>query len=226
VIPLPITANVTVGGKRIPFTFFGDGVSKLVCQEVLEGLSYPIVERDFPVRSIVDVGANVGAASIYFRSHYPHAIIAAYEPFVGSFKLLQQNTAQLNVACHEKAVTGNLRPNRPNGRLYPSKIGPVGYSLFTNDSLEYMEVELVSLASVLREYQPDILKIDVEGHEWEMLGSVATSTLSKIAVIYVEYHSESYRRKIDAHLEEHVLYYARLQGPYVGELCYVKREFI
>ena len=54
-------------------------------------------EYDFslnnPPRVIVDGGANIGLASIYFANRYPDAKIIAIEPEASNFSLLQRNVA-------------------------------------------------------------------------------------------------------------------------------------
>ena len=44
---------------------------------------------------IIDIGADIGSFSIYAARESPHGAVYAYEPFGGSFDLLQQNL-QLN----------------------------------------------------------------------------------------------------------------------------------
>lgn len=45
-----------------------------------------------PPEVIVDAGANVGFASIYFASKYPNSKIIAIEPEESNFRLLKKNT--------------------------------------------------------------------------------------------------------------------------------------
>lgn len=45
------------------------------------------------VRTVVDAGANVGFASVYFRSRYPNADVWAIEPDTGNYKQLRHNTS-------------------------------------------------------------------------------------------------------------------------------------
>lgn len=54
-------------------------------------------EYDFLVETqpqiIVDAGANIGLASIYFANNYPEAKIIAIEPEQSNFELLKKNVA-------------------------------------------------------------------------------------------------------------------------------------
>ena len=55
-------------------------------------------EYDFDVKCspkvIVDAGANIGLASVYFSNRFPNAKILAIEPEVSNFELLKKNIAQ------------------------------------------------------------------------------------------------------------------------------------
>src|SRR5262249_34513158 len=69
----------------------------------------------------------------------------------------------------------------------------------------------------------DILKIDTEGCERSILGSIR-SRLTDIRVIYLEYHSDDDRRWIDALLTAtHILSRGHVLHEHRGELCYVSR---
>ena len=49
----------------------------------------------FEPRIIVDAGANIGAASIYFAKKWPDAKILALEPEESNFGILRKNCARL-----------------------------------------------------------------------------------------------------------------------------------
>src|SRR5512147_1438721 len=66
----------------------GHGV---VAASVFQGSPYPIVLKPELARTVVDVGANCGAASAWFRLHYPDAYIRAYEPHPVAFSYLERN---------------------------------------------------------------------------------------------------------------------------------------
>src|SRR5207249_6306160 len=67
--------------------------SDLECLEqifVHEEYSIPFTLKP---RVIVDAGANIGAASLYFAHKYPEAKIFALEPELSNFQLLEENCA-------------------------------------------------------------------------------------------------------------------------------------
>src|SRR5688500_19248701 len=62
-------------------------------EKIFISREYDLSFVDVDPRTIVDVGANVGYASVYFASKYPRARIIAVEPEATDFALLKRNTA-------------------------------------------------------------------------------------------------------------------------------------
>ena len=60
-------------------------------KQMLLGYTYPIV-KDFNPKLILDVGANLGATSMFFAINYPNARIFSFEPTEMNFRWLQKNT--------------------------------------------------------------------------------------------------------------------------------------
>jgi hypothetical protein len=57
------------------------------------------------IKSIFDVGANVGQTAILLSRRFPQAKIYSFEPLSATFHKLQQNTAALkNVTCENCAL--------------------------------------------------------------------------------------------------------------------------
>ena len=54
---------------------------------------------------IIDCGANIGLASVYFANKYPGALIIAIEPEPSNYEMLIKNTANYsNIHCHNNGV--------------------------------------------------------------------------------------------------------------------------
>ena len=53
---------------------------------------------------ILDLGANIGMASVFFALKYPLATIYAYEPDPITSKYLTENVRGLNVHCYQEAI--------------------------------------------------------------------------------------------------------------------------
>ncbi len=152
-------------------------------------------ETDFPTPVIIDAGAHLGLATLYFKNLYPQAKILAFEPNPLLFPLLKENIAQNhleNVTLIQAALskhndkttfyydatpwqwlsTGSLTQNAWNGK---QKTLPVS-------------IQSVRLDQYLSQYpQIDLLKLDIEGAESAVLLSIRDS-LSKIKEIIFEFH--------------------------------------
>src|SRR5690606_34270988 len=69
----------------------------------------------------------------------------------------------------------------------------------------------------------DCIKLDTEGSEVPILEALAP-LVADTAVVFVEYHSEGDRRRIDLLLGgTHILAGGRITGPHRGELTYARR---
>ena len=101
-------AQATLQGPRgpLPFSLFKTDVSFQVANSIFAGATYPTISFVPDVKTIVDIGANVGAASVYFAIAYPDAEVYAFEPGSAPLSLLQQNVEPLrNVTVFPLAFT-------------------------------------------------------------------------------------------------------------------------
>ncbi len=142
---------------------------------------------DFPCPSsapvIVDGGANVGAATIWWRARWPAARIIAFEPDPHIFEVLTWNTRFLDgIELRQCALVGRERlmfwaEGTDAGRLAPDGEG------------ELISVPTVTLSEVLAGLGAvDLLKLDIEGAESDVLEE-AEDALGLARRIFVEYHS-------------------------------------
>jgi|SRR5579863_390968 len=134
------------------------------------------------VRTIVDIGANVGFFSLAARGYYPNATIHAYEPNPRIQGLLRANTARFNIEVFSEAVGGKAgqvaltdESVSNMARTRPSEDGTSGISQIRLDSA------LERIGGAI-----DLLKMDCEGAEWEMFG--LTGCWESIKNIRMEYH--------------------------------------
>ncbi len=171
--------------------------------ELVDGPSFVAQYEDIYVRecysfpcgrvspTIIDGGANIGAATIWWRARWPKARVIAFEPDPHIFEVLRHNTRFLDgVELHQCALTGGesstfWAEGTDAGRLEP---GPV-------DGRPLVTVPTVPLSAVLRDLpRVDLLKLDMEGAETEALEE-AEAQLLKVDRVFVEYHSLVDRRQ-------------------------------
>ena len=71
---------------------------------IFQGITYPLLTKINP-EIIVDVGANIGAASAFFSISYPKAQIYSFEPTRMNYSLLKKNMKDFdNVRIYNKGA--------------------------------------------------------------------------------------------------------------------------
>jgi FkbM family methyltransferase len=216
------------GGAKSLIRLFKNDVSLKIAGDILAGKTYPHVHFVEKVHTIVDIGANVGAATIFFSLLYPHARVLALEPASAPFSLLSQNVAPFpNV----KAFPLGLFSCDKVVPLYPGQNDSVESSVSPSSrtAAEPEEVKLRCANQFMMEQgvgSIDILKVDTEGCEVHILRSLQRF-LPMVKLIYVEYHSDRDRRLIDLLLADtHNLWRGHADLIYRGELCYLNRTLV
>jgi FkbM family methyltransferase len=219
------TIPVEVGDETIELECFDTWDSALTASVILKGITYPHADVVHDVRVVLDVGANIGAASLYFARTYPDATIHAFEPSAAALPLLRKNVGGFpSVKVHEfglldRELEAPLFQGDGDG-LTTSVVRSTENSDETSpasfrSAAEWLEAEQISGI--------DVLKIDTEGAELPILRDLR-DRLSDIPLIHLEYHSDDDRRTIDRMLERsHVLFAGRVLQLHRGELSYVAK---
>ena len=134
---------------------------------------------------IIDAGANIGLATIYFKTLYPEAEIVSFEPDPYIFNILKYNldsTGISNVTIHQKALW-----NKAESLQFYSDGADGGRLDKILEDVKVFNVEAISLRNFLNR-EVDLLKIDIEGAELIVLED-CKDLLGNVARIFVEYHS-------------------------------------
>ena len=132
------------------------------------------------VKTILDIGANVGFFSIAARAYYPNAEIHAYEPNQRTFPFLKSNTEQLGITVYQEAVGAD------EGRVTIADEGDSNLAK-TIASADGSIPQIALQRAVERAGGVvDLLKLDCEGAEWEMFRSKVP--WRQIRNVRMEYH--------------------------------------
>lgn len=138
---------------------------------------------------IIDCGANIGMASLYFAHRYRGCQVMAFEPDPEAFSMLSQNTAALDgVTVHNVAL--GLREGMIDFYVQRELPGSLRMSGIKERQLSgtTITVDCVKLSSVIPA-KVDLLKIDVEGMEWEILDDLeASGAIDGVQALAIEYH--------------------------------------
>ena len=156
-------------------------------------------EYDVPelgdVRTIIDAGANIGLATIFFSERFPAARIIALEPEQSNFDLLCRNVGNRpNVTCLKKALwseSGTVTVVDPGQGSWAFRTGSFDVDALRKSIDRVIgTVECVTVADLIRSYGLDrinLLKIDIEGAEKEVFESSAP-WIDRVDVIAIELH--------------------------------------
>lgn len=140
---------------------------------------------------IFDCGSNIGTSILYFKKIYPEAKIIGFEANPAVYQILEKNVTHQHlsdVIVHAAA-------------LYDRETELTFYSGSKNENLmgslfqkrggaQEIKVQTKRLSQFLMPYDKvDVVKIDVEGAEWNILADlVASQTLGKVQHFLIEYH--------------------------------------
>ena len=144
---------------------------------------------EYPVRPrvIVDGGANVGLATLYFAARYPEARIVAVEPAADNFQILQRNCGTLpNVTVIQAA----LWPVERNLTLSNPSCEPWAFFVEENNSggPTVPTVTIPQLLRIMEADRIDLLKLDIEGAERELFSTGSDLWLDRVRHIAIELH--------------------------------------
>ncbi len=147
----------------------------------------------FVPKIIIDAGANIGLAAVYFTEKYPFAKIIAIEPESSNFEMLKKNSENYkNVLLHKRALCNqsNLVLN-----VIDKGYGNWGFITEIEGSLNSKNVvdtvKTITIDEIVKENNLefiDLLKIDIEGGEKELFESNFENWLPKTRCIAIELH--------------------------------------
>ena len=171
--------------KLVAFNFMT--LSYLFKEIFLRDEYYFKSEKNNPI--IIDCGANIGIASVYFKYIYPNAEIHAFEPDPATFNLLKYNCNLLNIRSYNSAISNIL-----GGQIefFLVKNSPGSLRMSTKSSRrdgEKIMVNAISLSEFIANKEIDFLKMDIEGAELEVFMELfKTNKIKQIKEMVIEYH--------------------------------------
>jgi FkbM family methyltransferase len=153
----------------------------LVIKEIWEENVYQVFQTDVEGQTVLDLGANIGAFSLYVRDLGAKRVVAV-EPHPDNFLQLLANRKP-RIELHELAVA------ETSGTVGVYGTGGTG---FTQDAISDFSARSLSLEDMWDEFRLDqvaVVKMDIEGAEYEVLRSAPASVLERIGYMTIEFHS-------------------------------------
>lgn len=180
ILPLPLRVFSIVETTRL--------------QTILSGY-YDIPDLEFAVPPhVLDIGAHVGASTLWLSKRWPGATINAYEPHPASAEALRTNVDGIpNVHVHALAVVGSKWPVDVPLTLYDGRavartrsLYQLGEQRMTGVVVDTIQVSTLPPATILR--------VDTEGCEVEILEEYPH--IQQIDAIMVEWKRPDDRKRI------------------------------
>ena len=145
-------------------------------------------------KTVLDLGANIGAFTLYAACCRKAQHVYAFEPVAGTFDILQQNILAnrvANVTLFHKGIAGQSGTRKMHLGVTSQHSSMIyrGSSKYESGVTE--EVEVVSLEQLLDDLavdQVDMAKMDCEGGEVEVILAASDDTLRRIKHLSIEYH--------------------------------------
>ncbi len=140
--------------------------------------------------AIIDIGAHVGMFSIWMVRQNPGCRVLALEPTAENYAYLQENLRAMGahqVDARQCAIGG--RPGM--GRLESRSKRSIDYRLREVEDDGDGAVPILSLAQVVDQVGSEriaMLKMDVEGAEYDAFSTATPDTLERIDRLALEYH--------------------------------------
>ncbi|MEN9224921.1 MAG: FkbM family methyltransferase, partial [Thermostichus sp. DRC_bins_24] len=214
-----------VNGSQLLLRAYAEDSTNYVVDEIFSRNCYPILPFVPDVKMIVDIGANIGLASAYFRAYYKDASIHCFEVDPLALHLLKQNALSIG-NCFVYPV--GLYSDDLDKVFYTGSQTAAHSSIHQSSYSGFAQLLSFRKASSFLEgariAKIDILKIDTEGCELQILRTLF-SKIAEIKVIYLEFHSEEDRRLIDQFLSPtHVLWRGNILDAHRGDVCYLNRR--
>ena len=145
------------------------------------------------INSFWDIGANVGMYSVFIASRYA-CNINAFEPTKKYFKILKFNTSfSETIKCHNFGIgssnntTDIVLTEEPGSNFISTNKLANNYK-----NLEICEIKAIKKLSNIE--PPDLVKIDVEGFEYEILKSSIDFFKKNRTILILEIDEEHLQR--------------------------------
>ena len=202
----------TIRGRLLPFllgwvpdSFFsllekeiqiqlGKGWGSVTTSHEVAAIAHFVKQKNLASVVALDVGANLGNWSADLLEVIPNSKIVAFEPSKATFDLLTQRFSNFSAIHCENIALGS--ENR-NATLFSNETAS-GWASLTKRRLEHFGIDFSQTEDVTvqtldhwiqsskKPHLPNILKLDVEGHELDVLNG-AKQLLNTIEIIQFEF---------------------------------------
>lgn len=199
-------------GKAAEYVYVRGGASftvrrntsdRFVVDEVWGG-TYPV--RIDENATVIDAGANIGAFTVYAAKQATNGKVIALEPEPRNRAQLERNV-RMNDLNNVTVLDTGLAGDRGSFRLFLGKANKGTGSIYSSESDRSIEITCRTLADVIADHAIDrvnLLKVDIEGAEYDVILNMPDDVLAKIDHIVLEYHESLGLNHTGAELAAHL----------------------
>ncbi len=146
-------------------------------------------EIDYPgdIHAVVDAGANIGLAAVYYANRFPGATIYALEPDNANFEQLKKNTGYYSNIV---PVHAGVWHKDAYLEVIDEGFGEWAFTVRETNGSSH-GIKAISLDTLRRDFgiaRIDILKMDIEGSEKEVFSDGGGEWLMHTDILIVELH--------------------------------------
>jgi len=165
-----------------------DRTTILSIKEIFGDEIYPIKQDQH--NKIIDLGAQAGIFSIYAAFKCPTARIYSFEPDEDNYSQLLRNISLNNLEKRILPFKKAISNSNKKMKLYLDKSSSRSHTLFSTGKNFILvdSVKLDKLFSSLKIARCDILKVDIEGAEYEVFYNLNHTFFNKINLLFMECH--------------------------------------
>ena len=150
------------------------------------------IPEAFNPRSVWDIGANIGAASLYFSECYPQAEIHCFEPMPENHAMIARNIEGLDrIRLHPFALGEKEGMLEIRASDSASNLGGFSFHDAGTSKAPGQKVRVRTPRTVIEDGTappPELIKIDVEGAEYDILAAFEPRVLERVRWITGELH--------------------------------------
>lgn len=174
----------------IRLTIRAKSYDKFIVQEISTG-AYDIALKDLPARpTVIDAGAHIGVFAVRVLIDFPSAHLFCIEPVSENLMLLEKNLRDNHLFARATVIRGVLASKSGTMKIYGRKDHSAGFNVYmpTEMSESVRSHTLEEILKSNRIKHCDLLKLDIEGSEYEVLFGAPEHVLSHVQRIVMEYH--------------------------------------
>ncbi len=186
-----------------------------VCKQIFVDNEYDSLNLPETAKTIIDLGANIGLSALFFIKKFPDSHIVAVEPDAVNCSIMEKNLEKFSKSI--SFLQAAIWPTDGEVSLVEedddhASLGAWGYRTEASIGNSGLSVKAVTIPTIMKQYNMDfvdILKVDIEGAEYELFEKNYEDWIDKVGLIIIETHdrfkpnSEAMVRKaLNGHFDE------------------------